>query len=845
MDRNDSANGAGERCPGNLCAYISSPIFHYKRGKQSIDSLLHDFCSKCSSQAEVEPLCKFCKHLRLRHLIICLQDRLSNLWISLDLNRGTRGDGLSRIMSNKGCAVCSFLAHAIRSYFVMAKKHVKYEEVTEVQIVLSSSRYVVEGILELLITTLDKEYKVAIAYRRSYMNSISTIGGRISWPAVQQWIGCPSDSRDLARWTPSEIPQGFRLIDVDDRKVVSNFPPGSKLGSDIRFVALSYVWGTTVASKDDALLGSNEHQLTAPQGLGRINVPRAIEDAMTVCQQLGQRFLWVDRFCIQQDGPESEKREQINAMGDIYSSAEFTIIHASGTSMHDPIAGVSTTREVFQLKTAVCGLDFTIEYPDLEVALQVSRWAERGWTYQEAVLSQKRLFFTPFELWFECNDGNSPRKREGPHSTRTGHGSAYLIRRHGLDIDDFVRCLTEYTRKSLTHQSDTLDAFQGILSMLYQGGPVMYGLPEADLDRALLWHCKAQPISTVAAVGFPSWSWASAGQAVTASHSAYGEEFLGSLVEWSYKDGNGDLRPVRSENLCNFSSRYKPDASARALLLVAWWKGCIEPGMPEDVRQDLEKDVSSCCSLDEPPLPFIENVWAHIRYSSGSRCSECDCTITKRWPSPEALWKHIQRVRDSAGLETQSLESGTRKEVQSLIEKLRPGALFTHAQTAYFKAFITIRSQPYGLLRTNIYLRNSSSEMIGMIMPHNVDMTPKMALDNTMPELFQGDSLECMGISLANSGSVWWNSEDRASPESRFELKHRLRELAVAMSANSATTVAKLSIDDSSVSKCGAVNVLVIQRQEGSPLARRIGVGWVFLEDWLQADRTFRTIALG
>ncbi|KAH0496465.1 hypothetical protein TgHK011_003819 [Trichoderma gracile] len=703
-----------------------------------------------------------------------------------------------------------------------------------------------EDKLELHITTLDKKYKVAIALRESKEVSTPIIGGLINWLAVRQWFRFSSDSRDRARSTPSKVPQGFRLIDVDDRKVVSNFPPGSKLGRDIKYVALSYVWGTTVASRDDALLGSNEPQLTAPKGLDKINVPRTIEDAMAVCHQLGQRFLWVDRFCIQQDGPESEKQEQINAMGDIYSSAEFTIIHAGGTSMHDPMAGVSTTREVFQLRRAICGLDFTIEYPDLEVALQVSRWAERGWTYQEAVLSQKRLFFTPFELWFECNDGSSPRKREVSYSTSKGPRSTYLIRRHGRNsIGDFVRCLTEYTRKSLTHQSDILNAFQGILSMLYDGGPVMYGLPEADFDRALLWHCKAQPISTVAAVGYPSWSWASVSQAVTVSSRAYGERFLGSLVQWFYKDGSGEVRPVRSETTCDFSSHYGSDANARVLLLVAWWKGCIEPGMPEDVRQELEKVVAPCCDLDEAPLPFIENVWEHIRYGFGSLCSERDCAITKRWPGPEDVWKHIQRMRDSAGLETQSLESGSRKEVQSLIEKLRPGALFTHAQTAFFRAFITIRLQPHGLLRTNIYLKNASGERIGMIMPHNVDMTTQMALDSTMLELFQGDSLECMGISLTNSGSVWWKPEDRVSPDSRFELKHRLRELAGAMSANSAMTVAMESSADSvDVPKCGAVNVLIIQRQEGSPLARRIGVGWVFLEDWLKADRTFRTIAL-
>ncbi|KAK1237748.1 hypothetical protein MKX07_003584 [Trichoderma sp. CBMAI-0711] len=429
---------------------------------------------------------------------------------------------------------------------------------------------------------------VVIVYGESSKWLMPTVGGRIRWPAVQQWISDCSDQHQCARSEPWEVPQGFRLIDVDDRRVVSKFPSASRLGRDIKFVALSYVWGTGSASKDDALLGSNSEELAAPSGLGKIRVPKAVEDAMTVCRQLNQRFLWVDRFCIRQDDHGPDKQAQIIAMGDIFSSAEFTIIHASGTSMHDPIAGVSTPREVIQLKVKACGLDFVLSPPKFMVALQASKWIERGWTYQEAVLSRRKLFFTPFELWFECDNENAPYQREDqyPQFSFGQKKELYRITDHSVGtttFHHFVRHVEFYTPRSLTYQSDNLAAFMGILTTLYNGGPILHGLAEADFDQALLWHCKAKHLSPADAIRFPSWSWASVNEAVSAPTIKDGLGFRAALVQWSYKDQNGELKIVQSKDDVRLGD--KRDLTAGAYLLFAWWKGCIEPEVPADVKQ--------------------------------------------------------------------------------------------------------------------------------------------------------------------------------------------------------------------------------------------------------------------
>lgn len=588
-----------ERCPGSLCSYVSPPFFREVR-KESQYSLLHNDCDNCSSQSEAEHLCSFCTHLRLRHLAICLRDKLRSLRIELDIDNRP-GSGISRIVSNKECKLCILLAKTIDSYFIMSKRHGEDENNTRANTKVSlalEQGYDFSGlILELFAP--DRYGTVEITYCKTSEVARQIIESRINWPTVQQWIHNCTHHHHCTRSELARMLEGFRLIDVNNRKLIFNFQPGSKLGGDVKFVALSYVWGKPNTSRTDALLGSNKHELTT-DGLGKMSLPKAIEDAITVCQQLDQRFLWVDRLCIQQDDDGPEKRTQINAMGDIYSSADFTIIHASGTSMEDPISGVSTTREVLQFKTVVCGLELISGYPDIKVTMAQSKWNSRGWTYQEAVLSRRKLFFTSFELWFECNDSYAPYRREEQCTRRRDDGilspheksqlGQYRLRSFAgstTQFEDFIRHIGSYAARSLTYQSDILDAFLGILTTLYEGGRSIYGLPEADFDRALLWRCENNSMKNIDTISIPSWSWASVNKPATTPMLFWSHQgFLGPLIQWSYKDQNGELKTARSEN--SFHSREKSDTRAQAHLLVAWWAGCIEPATPEDVRQELQ-----------------------------------------------------------------------------------------------------------------------------------------------------------------------------------------------------------------------------------------------------------------
>ncbi|KAI0411374.1 HET-domain-containing protein [Xylaria grammica] len=780
-DRATTSRPAGhpdsERCPGNLCAHVSSPLFKNDNEKEDIDSLLHNFCNNCASQAEQEPLCDFCRHLRLRHLAICLRDKLTGLHIKLDLGSDTRGSGISRILSNKECVLCSLVANTIHSYFVTTKKHDEDEKSMQAKTSLSLSLKQKSSTrcLILRLRGLEETDEIEIAYREPSEDSIPTVGGLIDWPTVQQWISQCTDHRECKRLEFLTMPEGFHLIDVNNWKLVSDFPSGAELGRDIKFVALSYVWGKKETSRNDALLASNKDELATPGGLGKIILPKAIEDAITICQQLHHRFLWVDRFCIQQDDKGPKEQTQINAMGDIYSSAEFTIIHASGTSFEDPIAGVTVTREALQSKTV--------------------------------------LFFTPLELWFECSYSYAPYQREEQCSQRrqgwsVSNWDKSIMTQFGINnfvksttqFQDFVRHLESYTARSLTYPLDVLNAFMGILTTLYKTDLGIYGLPETDFDQALLWYCKTEQMPKMNKNSFPSWSWASVSGIITAPTIYYNEGFLGPLVQWSYKDQNGELKIVRSRNSLHprdtQDTRNKPDTNAQAHLLVAWWKGCIEPAVPEDVKQELEK------------------------YSPASeKCAICESKIAQRWPDLEEVWKSIESARNSGIRDTQYL-------AERLSVELQPGVLLTRAQTAYFKVS----------LEGGIYFVDSEGRRIGIIRPEYTDNALGIKAGTA-----QTDSLECIGISL--SGSHKLAPSNSTSLDSDRELK-MIRGMARVLNA---LDKREPQPEDLIGVRQSAVNVLIIHREGGpkeSPFARRIGVGWVYLANWIEADRVFKTIGL-
>jgi hypothetical protein len=238
----------------------------------------------------------------------------------------------------------------------------------------------------------------------------------------------------------------MKLIDCDTRQIV---PAQSH-----KYVALSYVWGLAALGPgyDDRVVNG-----TLP-GL----LPKTIEDAILATLKLGFQYLWIDRYCINQESAE-EKESQIIQMNFIYRKAQVTLIASAGEDPRYGLPGVSTTPRTPQPAASIQNVELVSILPRPEIAVQRSKWAERGWTYQEGYFSIRRLDFTEDQVFFECYNGAAV---EAVSHIRSD-GVPYAVEdvdEGDQDAFEILEHLTEYSGKQLTYDSDALNAVVGVFN---------------------------------------------------------------------------------------------------------------------------------------------------------------------------------------------------------------------------------------------------------------------------------------------------------------------------------------------------------------------------------------------
>jgi len=222
---------------------------------------------------------------------------------------------------------------------------------------------------------MDFESRYIVSQSNGIKGPVQIIRANIEqYEPVKNWISlCQVMHTTVCMIKDPSTVRYQKLIDCHTRTLVpaENHP----------YVALSYVWGPNPKSCEDVY------------DFGKLpkKLPTTIEDTITVMQKLNFRYLWVDRYCIDQQ-QEKERTHQIGKMDLIYMNAELTIIAAAGSDPHYGLPGVGYQKRKPQFLTrcARIGNHFLITTADAPTAAtQRSTWNTRGWTFQEALLSRR------------------------------------------------------------------------------------------------------------------------------------------------------------------------------------------------------------------------------------------------------------------------------------------------------------------------------------------------------------------------------------------------------------------------------------------------------------------------
>jgi hypothetical protein len=153
--------------------------------------------------------------------------------------------------------------------------------------------------------------------------------------------------------------------------------------------------------------------------------------------------------------------------------------------------------------------------------LMKSKWATRGWTYQEQILCKRAVIFTNTGFFWDCQrsfwDGVDifPNQIFNSVTLRADFGRTFS-ERWWPDFGLYSDLICSYNGREFTYPQDALLGILGIFNALHTSFPsgFIHGLPRLFLDYALQWQpfeCATRRVDRTednhSVSSLPSWSW--------------------------------------------------------------------------------------------------------------------------------------------------------------------------------------------------------------------------------------------------------------------------------------------------------------------------------------------------
>jgi hypothetical protein len=294
------------------------------------------------------------------------------------------------------------------------------------------------------------------------------------------------------------------------------------------YVCLSHCWGTTTE-----MFKTERENL--PQRIECIkldSLPKTFQDAVIFTRAINVRCLWIDSLCVIQ-GDENDWLKEGLQMHKIYGNAYLTIAASKSTG---PSGGLFSApspecqlrklslptkegvEQIMQMRRRIYHFDTTEAFPLLQ----------RGWVFQERIISRRMLHFAQQELIWECMETEDcecgfVQHCLGAHSS-IPRKSMYLRHREEPKFHQYIwrEIVASYSALKLTYEKDIFLALAGVAQdhMTTRRSRYLAGLWEDSLPKDLLWYTRARSrvfpgddpnkLTVRPSPGrAPSWSWAS------------------------------------------------------------------------------------------------------------------------------------------------------------------------------------------------------------------------------------------------------------------------------------------------------------------------------------------------
>ncbi|KAK4225970.1 heterokaryon incompatibility protein-domain-containing protein, partial [Podospora fimiseda] len=275
-----------------------------------------------------------------------------------------------------------------------------------------------------------------------------------------------------------------RMVQISEHTIrVLAFDFGTMAG---QYAALSYCWGSQSELEQNPPYKMTTSTFGELQcGVSWLKMPLTLQHAFTLCKSLGIEYIWIDSLCIMQAQCQNDAEAahdwntESSKMAAIYSNSKLTIIAASGSSCHSGFlktdilyGGTVLTTSSAHLPENICFAAWDSSSTS-ESGFHVDQFSrctsplsQRGWAYQEEILSSRYVKFTNTDVLWTCHSDAKCMCREDPASDYLNQWRRRNMESPLKPVFRWTRMLDNYSQRLLSKQFDKLVAISGLARMM-------------------------------------------------------------------------------------------------------------------------------------------------------------------------------------------------------------------------------------------------------------------------------------------------------------------------------------------------------------------------------------------